>query len=111
MLDFTVIDYKNEAIALHFGFAFKNTFYYYKPTYYERYGQYSPGNILLIELIDNAKKRGLKTFDFCKGEEVYKFRFAQHSVRLYQYTIFHSNDFCSIILFKGTQLKRFKYND
>ena len=54
---------------------------------------------------------GLKTFDFCKGEEVYKFRFAQHSVRLYQYTIFHSNDFCSIILFKGTQLKRFKYID
>ena len=60
MLDFTVIDYKNEAIALHFGFAFKNTFYYYKPTYLSKYGKYSPGNILLMKLIEIAKKKRIE---------------------------------------------------
>ena len=87
LLDLSILSHDGEVVAIHFGFLYNNTFYYYKPTYNEEFAKYSPGNILLMELIDVAKKKELEIFDFLKGEETYKFRYTNRSISLYQYLL------------------------
>ena len=40
-----------------------------------RYNEYSPGWVLLGELLKWANENGRQAFDFMRGDEDYKFRF------------------------------------
>jgi CelD/BcsL family acetyltransferase involved in cellulose biosynthesis len=73
---FSYVTHKEQIIAAHFGFMDANTFYYYVPTYDEKFANYGPGQILLWKLIGMAKEKGILEFDFLRGSEVYKFDWA-----------------------------------
>ena len=87
-LEFTVFLFNQQAIAMHFGFNFKDRYYYFKPTFDFEFAHHSPGNVLLIELIKQAKQREFALFDFGKGEETYKYRYTKNTNTLHNYLFY-----------------------
>ena len=64
----------DKIIAAHLGYVVNKNFYYLFPTYDEEYSKYSPGNILLLKLIENFFNDNGQVFDFTTGDEIYKLR-------------------------------------
>ena len=69
-LDLLLLDKK--VIAFSYSFQWKDKYLYYTPAYDPAYEKYSPGKILLMYILEDAFKSGLKEFDFSKGELGYK---------------------------------------
>lgn len=75
-------------VASMFCFEFSNTFLVYNSGYDpDLYPSLSTGIVLLAHCIRDAIERGLKVFDFLRGEEEYKYRFGGvrteiHNLRL-----------------------------
>lgn len=73
---FTVLTLADASIAFHFGLTFGPQFYWYKPAFDPAYSRVSPGETLLQELIQMASARGCAVFDFGRGDEPFKRRYA-----------------------------------
>jgi CelD/BcsL family acetyltransferase involved in cellulose biosynthesis len=65
-------------VAYHFGLRSKNSLIWYKPAFDIRWHQLSPGEVLMRELLSLALVRGFDEFDFTRGDEAFKLRFADH---------------------------------
>jgi CelD/BcsL family acetyltransferase involved in cellulose biosynthesis len=52
---------------------------WYKPSFAIELARFSPGEVLLRQLLLRAIEEGLAIFDFGLGEEPFKARFATHS--------------------------------
>lgn len=73
----------NETLAaVHLGMATPTAFHYWFPSYNQDLQRYSPGLILLLNMIEEAARRKIQRFDFGKGEEGYKQSFATDAVQL-----------------------------
>ena len=70
--DISALKFRNEYIATHIGMIYSNRYYYLMPTYSDEYSYYSPGRILLQNLIEESIHKKIKIFDFMVGEEAYK---------------------------------------
>ena len=68
----TYLTLNNIIIAANMGYIFKKDFYYIFPTYDDYFKRYSPGKILLYELIKYIKSKSFIYFDFTIGTEKYK---------------------------------------
>jgi CelD/BcsL family acetyltransferase involved in cellulose biosynthesis len=77
-LRFTRIDWEGQPIAFHFGFSFRGSFLWYKPSFAIELARRSPGEVLLRKLLLAAIEEGSHTFDFGLGDEPFKRRFASH---------------------------------
>lgn len=74
-----------DIIATHIGAVFRNRFYYIIPSYAsENWMRYSPGRILMEELIRNCIEAGLETFDLTVGDDAYKKDWADTTLPLYR---------------------------
>ncbi len=81
----TSLNVGNISVATHVGIVDKDTFYYLMPTYEAgEWGKYSPGRLLLLELIKWSINSGLKYFDFTVGGEAYKKYWCNIEVELYE---------------------------
>jgi CelD/BcsL family acetyltransferase involved in cellulose biosynthesis len=78
-LRFTGIRWQGQMIAYHFGFAYKNIFIWYKPTFKNELSRHSPGEVLLRQLLLQSIKNEDTCFDFGLGEESFKSRFANRT--------------------------------
>ncbi|MGC4093534.1 MAG: GNAT family N-acetyltransferase [Polyangiaceae bacterium] len=67
--------------AIHLGPATPQRFYYWVPSYDIELQGYSPGVVLMEELMRDSMQNGVREFDFLIGAEEYKFYYATH-VRL-----------------------------
>jgi CelD/BcsL family acetyltransferase involved in cellulose biosynthesis len=73
-------------IAGNFGLVWRGRFYgLIQSSDFENYRAYSPGNILLAELIRWCCENGISLFDFSIGSESYKGRWADDEQQLYQH--------------------------
>jgi CelD/BcsL family acetyltransferase involved in cellulose biosynthesis len=84
-LRFGVLHWNGEVLGYHLGFMHDGVFTWYKPTFNLDYARYSPGEVLLKALIDDALTTGVKVFDFTVGDEAFKERFANvknHNLRI-----------------------------
>jgi CelD/BcsL family acetyltransferase involved in cellulose biosynthesis len=54
----------NRAIAFHYGFTYGGVYYLLKPGYDETFKSYSPGVLLLEEVLKDCISRDLREFDF-----------------------------------------------
>ena len=73
-------------IAGNFGLVWRGRFYgLIQSSDFENYKSYSPGNILLAELIRWCCANGISLFDFSIGSESYKGRWAEEEEQLYQH--------------------------
>lgn len=67
----------DETAAWNYGFQFSGTWFYYQPTFDDRWRQFSPGFCLLTKMVAHACERpDLHRLDLGLGEEGYKERFA-----------------------------------
>jgi len=60
-LDLLLLD--NKVIAFSYSFEKDGRFFYYTPAFNNAYAKYSPGTVLLMHILQNAFKRGVKEFD------------------------------------------------
>jgi CelD/BcsL family acetyltransferase involved in cellulose biosynthesis len=89
-LRFDVVLFNGEPIAFHFGFEYRNKFYWYKPTFDIRYADKSPGQVLIKFLLEDTIDRGLDEFDFTVGSEAFKYRFSTDVRQTMRVTIVRS---------------------
>ena len=69
----------DDLVAVHFGLLGRDRLVWWFPAYDPRFGSYSPGLILLLDLIAEAATRGLALVDLGRGEHHYKLRVANGS--------------------------------
>ncbi len=60
--------------AVHFGIRTERTFHWWFAAYDSTAGRFSPGNYLLLQLMEELAAKGITRFDFGKGDEPYKTR-------------------------------------
>jgi hypothetical protein len=68
-----------ELVAAHIGSLTHHRFGWWVPAYDASRAKYSPGRLLLDELLRASYQRGDIEFDFLIGDEPYKFLFATHN--------------------------------
>ena len=61
-------------VAVHFGIRTERTFHWWFAAYDSTAGRFSPGNYLLLKLMEELAGNGITRFDFGKGDETYKTR-------------------------------------
>ncbi len=65
-------------VAIHAGVVWEQRFYYWLPAHDPETSSYSPGTLLLEELIERGYRERLE-FDFLLGNEPYKWWYATHA--------------------------------
>jgi CelD/BcsL family acetyltransferase involved in cellulose biosynthesis len=76
LLRFGVLQWQDEVLAFHLGFFHDGVFTWYKPTFNVDWARYSPGEVLLKCLLEEALDGDVRVFDFTVGDEAFKERFA-----------------------------------
>jgi hypothetical protein len=74
--------------ALVFGIVIRDRYYYLVPTYSSKYANFSPGSLLILEVIEDLKIRGVKVFDFMNSLEPYKLKWTSSILARYKYIFF-----------------------
>ena len=76
----------DESISFHLGFIYLDKYYYFFPSFnQEKWGRYSPSRLHMLDIINEAISKKIKTFDFTVGNERYKKYFADNSSVIYNY--------------------------
>ena len=84
-VNFSYLKANNSIIATHLGVVYKNIFYWLLPTFdKENWGKYSPGSLILEDLIKWSIKNKLETFDLTIGKETYKNLWSNSKINLYR---------------------------
>lgn len=66
-------------LAVHFGGLADNRHYWWVPAYDVAYAKYSPGRLMLEDIMQASHALGHAEFDFLIGDEAYKFHYATHN--------------------------------
>jgi CelD/BcsL family acetyltransferase involved in cellulose biosynthesis len=73
-------------VAGNFGLVLRGRFYgIIQSSDFANFGTYSPGSLLLVEVIRWCCENGISLFDFSVGAELYKKHWADDEEQLYQY--------------------------
>lgn len=75
-LRFSVLRWRDELLACHFGFSYDRVSSWYLPAFNVDYARSSPGAVLLQHLLRHALDSGEREFDLGLGESPFKERFA-----------------------------------
>jgi CelD/BcsL family acetyltransferase involved in cellulose biosynthesis len=75
-LRFSVLELDNRPVAYHFGFETGNKFIWYKPSFEVEFWKYSPGEVLIWNLLDYISQKNITELDFTVGNEDFKARFS-----------------------------------
>jgi len=76
LLVFSMMTIDGQAAAFHFGLRSGSRLLWYKPAFEPALARYSPGEVLLGGLIRYAVTESYDAFDFTRGDERFKSRFA-----------------------------------
>ena len=82
------LDLNDHPIAVHFGFVCGQQYLYYMPSFDTAFSPYSPGRLLLFNLIHASFLRGLHEFDFMNGADPYKYEWTSEECRVYEVALF-----------------------
>jgi CelD/BcsL family acetyltransferase involved in cellulose biosynthesis len=104
----SILKLNEELIAAHWGVVDEKSFYYILPSYNHKYENYSPGRLLMERLINNSIQNNLGFFDFTQGEEIYKKKWSDLSIELFE--ICKWNSILGFIFIHTLEFKR-KYYD
>jgi len=88
-------------LAAQFGMMTADRFYYYNVGYDEALAQYSPGSLLLKEILQHVCQNGIQNLDLLVGPEPYKAEWGGVARTLYTYTL------CNPYSLSGKALGRF----
>ncbi|MCF8383430.1 MAG: GNAT family N-acetyltransferase [Chlorobium sp.] len=88
LVHFSELRLDNKPISWHFGFLYRDRFYYYMPSYLNALSNYSPSKVHLSFLVEECFERGVAIFDHLRGMENYKHGWAGESASLYGFDAF-----------------------
>lgn len=83
-LDLAILEVNKEPAAAYLSFKYNDRLYLYNSGYDPRFGSYSAGVALLAYRIHKAILQGIKTFDFLRGDEEYKYDFGAKDTYVYR---------------------------
>lgn len=78
-----------KAISAFYGFSCGDRLFYYQIGLDPDWEQYSPGTILMYEVIKEAFSKGYREFDFLRGNEAYKMSWTKMQRPLYSISIYN----------------------
>lgn len=82
----STLEINNEIIAANIGIMENKRFYYFLPVVFsEKFKSFSPGKLLIYELINWSNKQEVEIFDFGLGEENYKKYWSNYSIRMFRH--------------------------
>ena len=84
------LDLNGRPVAVHFGFVSQERYFYYMPSFDAAFSNYSPGRLLLMDLVRNSFDSGLREFDFMAGADPYKYDWTKDQRVLYELSSFRS---------------------
>jgi CelD/BcsL family acetyltransferase involved in cellulose biosynthesis len=74
-----LLEMDNRLIAYEWGFRTPDRILPYNKAYLPEYGRFSPGTMLVPAVIDFGYRQGCREYDFSRGEQPYKWRWATES--------------------------------
>ncbi len=80
-LRISALEVDGEWVAYYFGFHYANRYLLYNTSFIADFADCSPGTLLMIQLLKHAFEEGLEEVDFMRGEEGFKFNWANGSRR------------------------------
>lgn len=87
----------NKTFAYHLGYKdSNNVFWSSMPAYNTEYKQFSPGKVLLFNLISKIYENEIKRFDFGRGSESYKNWFSDYDEILFNITTYNNKYYFKI---------------
>lgn len=86
-----LLEIGDRPVASTFSFELGGTFYLYNSAYEPDVKRLSPGVVLVAHLIEESIERKLKTFDFLRGQERYKYQLGAQSVPLNNVRVFQKD--------------------
>ena len=81
------LQFDNNYIAYMFGFEQDEVFYAWNMAFDPNYSNFFPSKLLLLEIVKDCYQRGLKEFNFMRGESDYKEKWTKHFRINYRFTI------------------------
>jgi hypothetical protein len=78
----------SEIAAIHFGFIKDEKFLYFSPTINPKFHKYSPGQLLIHQIIIHLQDSDLQIFDFMNDLEPYKLKWTNQIANRYFYTLY-----------------------
>jgi len=112
----SVLIKNNRLVAYNLGYCYKKIYYFYNTAYCQKEAKFSPGLLILKETIHFLKQKNVEEFDFLRGINVNKKRWAtnlrkQKNIyylknsmknRLYSFMVFSLRPFIKRLLFRDT---------
>lgn len=98
----TVLEINGEIAAYLYGFIFDGTYHAYNMAFLPEYYRLSPGKLIMQETIDESIRRGLKEFDFLRGNSYIKSKWSKTARSQVHLTLFRKdyiNYFHSFLIF------------
>lgn len=86
----TSLELDQKPVAAWYGFALRDTVYFYQSGWDPNYRQRSVGNVLTGMMVRRAIEEGYRCFDFLRGEEPYKQTWTKAARNCYRVVIFRS---------------------
>ena len=86
-LEFFVLSFDKKEVAYLLSFHYNDTLYLYNAAYDPDYSSISPGIVAITYCLEDTISRGIKCFDFLRGDETYKYRFGARDNHLYRLTV------------------------
>jgi CelD/BcsL family acetyltransferase involved in cellulose biosynthesis len=96
LLHFSQITIDGQAICWNISFIYKKTYYFYMPTYVEKYANFSPGKLNMFLCITDMIDKRYEKFDLLRGAEEYKNKLPVLDDAVFHYTV-KNNGFVSRI--------------
>lgn len=86
-----VLKLNEEIITYEITFSFNNIIYAWNTSFSLNYSKYSPGRIIVYEIIKYCYENGYRKFDLMVGAEEYKFKWTQKITNNYVFAIKKNN--------------------
>lgn len=86
-LEFSVLSLDEKEVAYLLCFQYNKTCYLYNAAYDPAYAGLSPGIVAITCCLEDSITRGIRHFDFLRGDETYKYRFGARDKQLYRLTV------------------------
>lgn len=80
----SVLRADNQIMAIHLGMRSQSMLHYWFPAYNPIFSKFSPGNILLLRIVEASAHKGITTIDLGKGDSQYKKRLMTGTVGLHE---------------------------
>ncbi len=87
IVHFSELRLDEKPMSWHFGFIYRERFYYYLPAIDPHFSKLSPGKVHLLKCVEDAIHLKLSVFDHLRGEESYKSGWTNQVEKLNTFTV------------------------